>query len=64
MTEQEKIIATGFTNTVFVTDFSKFKEDAERRLGEPILTHEYVTRATEIKELYREDFLKMCYDQA
>lgn len=62
MTEQEKIIASGFTGVLF-SSFSALHEDVEKRMERPVFNHELGTRHEEIKELYREDFLKMCHDE-
>ena len=59
MTLQEKIIATGFTGVTFC-DFGDFHAEVERRLGRPVFTHELPALTDEIKEAFREDFLKMC----
>lgn len=62
MTEQEKIIASGFTGVLFI-NFNFLQKDVETRTGKPFFTHELIPRLSEIKELYREDFLKMCHDK-
>lgn len=62
MTQDEKIIASGFTGVMF-TNFSALHEDVEKRMGRPVFNHELGTKHAEVKELYREDFLKMCHDE-
>ncbi len=60
MTQREKIIASGFTNVLFC-DMMSLHEEIEKRLGRSVLTHELPALADEIKEAFREDFLKMCH---
>lgn len=60
MTTEEKIIATGFTAVNFMYEFSDFHKDLEKRIGRKVQTAEIPLLEREIKELYREDFIKMC----
>ena len=43
--------------------FADFHEDVEKRLQRPVLTHEFVNEdfMQFVKEVYREDFLDICY---
>lgn len=59
LTLEQAIIITGFTG-IACCDFSSFHQDVEKRLGQPIWTHQFPSRAKEIKELYSEDFIAMC----
>ncbi len=61
LTKEQAIILTGFTG-VLCCKFGDFHEDVEKKLGEPITTLGFGLRAKEIKELYREDFLKIIPD--
>lgn len=59
LTKEQAIVLTGFTGICMVS-FSDFHEDVEKRLGRPILTHEFIElMETEVKEAYRADFLSM-----
>lgn len=51
---------TGFTG-ITCCRFSDLHEDAEKRLGRPVWTHEFASEsfADQVKELYREDFMKL-----
>ena len=64
MTKEQAIIVTGFTGITAV-DFSLFHEDVEKRLKRPVFTHEFGSGGVweEIKEAYKEDFLKLCYTE-
>jgi hypothetical protein len=59
-TKEQAIVITGFTGKL-ACKFADFHEDAEKRLGRPVFTHEFGDRqfANEIEELYRADFLAM-----
>jgi len=58
LTEEQAIVLTGFAD-ILMCDFGKFHEDVEKRLGHPVMTHEFPSLAKTIKEAYREDFLKL-----
>ncbi len=60
LTKEQKIILTGYTGILMCENFSDFHDDVERRLGRPILTHEFAFNNEMIKELYKEDFLYLC----
>jgi hypothetical protein len=61
LTIEQGIIITGYTGILTCKDFSIFHKDVEKRIGRPIWTHEFADTefAKEIKELYKEDFLKL-----
>lgn len=62
LTKEQAIILTGFTGIAF-GPFSHFHEDVEKRLGRPVWTHEFASEdlMNHIKELYKEDFLSVCF---
>lgn len=60
LTKEQAIVISGFTGIV-ACNFSLLHEDVEKRLGRPFLTHEFATERETVRELYREDFLKLCY---
>jgi len=63
MTPEEKVIATGYTGINFCGDFNAYMGAVELRLKRPVLTHELAELQEEIKEAFREDFLKICRDE-
>jgi hypothetical protein len=63
MTEQEKIIATGFTGINFGCGANGFVTDASKRLNRKLSPRDILDSLAEIKEAYREDFFKMCHDE-
>lgn len=60
LTKEQAIVVSGFTGIV-ACDFLLLLQDVEKRLGRPFFTHEFAAQRETIKELYREDFLKLCY---
>ena len=60
LTKEQAIVITGFTGKL-ACKFADFHEDVERRLGEPVFTHQFGNKdfANKIEELYRADFLAM-----
>lgn len=58
LTEEQALVLTGFTDTLMV-DFSKFHADVEKRLGRPVMTHEFPKLRVAIKEAYRADFMRL-----
>ena len=60
LTKEQGIVITGFTGKL-ACKFADFHEDVERRLGEPVFTHQFGDKdfANKIEELYRADFLAM-----
>jgi len=59
MTLEEKIIASGYTLVMFC-NFGELHTEIERRLNRPVMVHEIPSLEKEIKEAFREDFIKMC----
>lgn len=61
MTKEEKLIVSAYT-MVLMTDFSSLHEFIEKKLGRPVWTHELANDSVinEIKEVIKEDFLKLC----
>ncbi len=62
LTKEQAVIITGFTG-ISACGFGIFHEDVEKRLGRPVWTHEFASKefSEEIRELYREDYLAICY---
>jgi hypothetical protein len=58
LTTEQAVVITGFTG-VMSCKFADFQLDVERRMGRPVMTHEFAFNADEVKELYRADFLTM-----
>lgn len=59
-TQSQAIVITGYTGFMAVNDFSVFHADVERRLGRPVLTHQFPELKQEISDAYRDDFIAMC----
>ena len=61
MTEYEKIVATAYTDTMFVNDFSEVHKYIEKKLGRLVWTHEFASTKLwdEIKDAVRPDFMAM-----
>lgn len=61
MTKNEALIVMGYTG-ISTLSFDEFHGDVEKRLGRPIWTHQFADKniTEEIKQAYREDFIKMC----
>lgn len=61
LTKEQSIVLTGFTGIMCCAKFSDFHEEVEKRLNRPVWTHELANKglAAQIKELFKEDFLKM-----
>ena len=61
LTKEQAIIITGFTGVIACRSFSDLQEDVDKRLGYATYTHQYGDKefADKVKELYREDFLKL-----
>jgi hypothetical protein len=61
-TKEQAIIIAGYTG-ITAGPFSDFHEDAEKRLKRPVWTHEFASKemTMQLADLYREDFLAMCY---
>lgn len=63
-TKEQAIIVSGYTRFT-ACPFSLLHEDVEKRLGRAIWTHQFADEeiAEEIKQAYKEDFLKLCYKE-
>lgn len=61
LTKEQAVIVSGYTGYL-ACKFSDFQEDVEKRMGRPVWTHEFAGKefTTELKKLYKEDFLAMC----
>lgn len=64
LTKEQAIILCGFTGICF-GPFSDLHEDVEKRMGGPVWTHQFADKAfvEKVKELYKEDFLSICYGE-
>lgn len=62
MTKQEATVIEMYTGVCMLAgdDRKYFYEYAEKLLGHPIMTHEYLEYAKRLKELSKPDFLKIC----
>ncbi len=62
MTKRECAIVTLYTGFAMLQgdDLRYLYEYAESLLGEPVMTHELLTRADELMELARTDFIALC----
>ena len=60
LTMGQAIVISGYTG-IMACPFSKLHDDAEKRLGRPVYTHEFAGKAftDAVKELYRDEFLAM-----
>jgi len=58
LTKEQALVIMGFTGVTTV-DFGEFHEDVERRLGHPVMTHQFPALKDKIKEAYRENFMKL-----
>lgn len=60
LTREQALAITGYTGKLAI-NFVDFHGDVERRLGRPVLTHEFALPEffEEVMELYREDFMAM-----
>lgn len=63
LTKEQAIVVSAYTG-ITCCDFSLLHEDVEKRLGHSVWTHQFADKdfVGKIKELYREDFISMCYD--
>lgn len=66
MTNEEKAIVMAYTGICMLTEdkFHIFHEYVERLMGRPIYTHELGIFADEIKEKAKDDFIKLCKENA
>lgn len=60
-TKEQAVVITGFTGIMAVKSFSDFHADVEKRMGQPVWTHQFGDKdfSDKVKDLYREDFLSM-----
>lgn len=63
LTKEQAIIISGFTG-VTCCSFRLLHEDVEKRLGHSVWAHQFGNEvfANRVEELYREDFLALCYN--
>ena len=61
MTKHEAIVVSAYTGFL-MCDFGDVHEYIEKKLGRPILTHEFADKSIweEIMEKTKPDFLKIC----
>ena len=62
LTKQQAIILTAYTGIMFCRSFQDLHEDVEKRLGQPVFSHQFGNkdfRDNVIKPLYKEDFLSL-----
>lgn len=62
MTKHEAVVIETYTGIVMLTgDDRKYAyEYAEKLLGFPIMTHEFLIYADKLKELRKPDFIEIC----
>ena len=58
LTKEQGIIITGYTG-IICAYLKDFHLECEKRLGRPILLHEFLYLKQEIKALFKEDFMNM-----
>lgn len=60
LTKEQTIVISGFTG-IFCGHWSDYAAEVERRLGRPVMTHEFADLETvkEIENAFRDDFLTM-----
>jgi hypothetical protein len=61
-TKEQAIIISGYTG-IMACKFEHLQEDAQKRFGRPLWTHEFGSEAglnETIRELYKADFIAMC----
>lgn len=60
-TKEHAIVVSGFTG-LMACPFSWLHEDVEKRMGEPVWTHQFGNQefSEKVKQLYRDDFIAMC----
>lgn len=63
LTKEQAIIISGFTG-ICLCGFRQLHEDVERRLGRPVWTHEFASKefSEQLKQVYKQDFLALCYE--
>lgn len=60
LTNEQKIILTGYTGVLCCNNFSDFHKDVEFRMMRPVFTHEFAGLKEELRKLYEYDFLSIC----
>jgi len=62
MTNRECAIVMAYTGITMLSgdNLKYFYDYVSEILGEPVFTHEFYTRANEIKEKSKPDFLQLC----
>ena len=62
MTKREAVVVETYTGIVMLTgnDRKYAYEYAEKLLGFPIFTHEFLEYADKLKELSKPDFIEIC----
>lgn len=62
LTEEQKIVLTGFTGVLLCDSFADFQKAVEFKLARPVYTHEFADKefSDKVKELFWEDAMRMC----
>ena len=62
MTKHEATVIETYTGIVMLTGYDRkyVYEYAEKLLGFPIMTHEFLAYADKLKELSKPDFIEIC----
>lgn len=63
LTKKQAIVITGYTGILAGNVFGDFHADLEKRLGRPVWTHEMPHLKETISDLYKDDFLSMCWSE-
>jgi len=60
LTKEQGIVLTGYTG-VMCCSLADFHKDAEKRFDRSILSHEFGSKEMwiQVREIYKEDFLKL-----
>lgn len=60
LTKEQALVLTGFTG-VTCCNFGDFHGDVEKRMGQPVWTHQFGDKEfmEKVKDLYRDDFFSM-----
>lgn len=60
LTKEQAVVLSGFTG-ILMCNFSDLQADVERRVGNPVYTHQFGNKefSEEVKNLYRSDFMKI-----
>lgn len=63
LTKEQAIVISAYTG-ITCCDFGLLHKDVEKRIGSPVFTHQFADRdfVEKIKDIYREDFISMCYN--